>query len=53
MLVIKRDGRLESVKFDKITSRIEKLCYGLNRDYIDTIAIVKKIIEGIYDRVTT
>ncbi len=53
MLVIKRDGRLESVKFDKITIRIEKLCYGLNRDYIDIIAIVKKIIEGIYDQVTT
>ncbi|WP_342264948.1 ribonucleoside-diphosphate reductase subunit alpha [Cardinium endosymbiont of Philonthus spinipes] len=53
MLVIKRDGRLESVKFDKITARIEKLCYGLNRDYIDVIAIVKKIIEGIYDQVTT
>ncbi|ROT47460.1 ribonucleoside-diphosphate reductase subunit alpha [Candidatus Cardinium hertigii] len=53
MLVVKRDGRLESVKFDKITFRIEKLCYGLNRDYIDVIAIVKKIIGGIYDRVTT
>ncbi|CAH2560088.1 ribonucleoside-diphosphate reductase subunit alpha [Cardinium endosymbiont of Oedothorax gibbosus] len=53
MLVVKRDGRLESVKFDKITARIEKLCYGLNRDYIDVIVIVKKIIEGIYDRVTT
>lgn len=53
MLVVKRDGRLESVKFDKITLRIEKLCYGLNRDYIDVIAVVKKIIEGIYDRVIT
>ncbi|AWN82070.1 ribonucleoside-diphosphate reductase subunit alpha [Candidatus Cardinium hertigii] len=53
MLVVKRDGRLESVKFDKITSRLEKLCYGLNRDYIDTIVVVKKIIEGIYDQVTT
>ena len=53
MLVLKRDGRLESVKFDKITFRIEKLCYGLNMDYIDVTAIVKKIISGIYDRVTT
>ncbi|CCM10137.1 Ribonucleoside-diphosphate reductase large subunit [Cardinium endosymbiont cEper1 of Encarsia pergandiella] len=53
MLVVKRDGRLESIKFDKITLRIEKLCYGLNRDYIDIIAIVKKIIEGIHDRVAT
>ena len=25
MLVIKRDGRKESVKFDKITARIDKL----------------------------
>ncbi|TDG95374.1 ribonucleoside-diphosphate reductase subunit alpha [Cardinium endosymbiont of Culicoides punctatus] len=53
MVVVKRDGRLESVKFDKITLRIEKLCYGLNMDYIDTIAMVKKIIDGIHDRVTT
>ena len=53
MLVLKRDGRLESVKFDKITLRIENLCYGLNIDYIDIITIVKKIISGIYDQVTT
>ena len=31
--VIKRDGRKESVKFDKITARIEKLSYGLNTKY--------------------
>ena len=30
MYVQKRDGRRESVHFDKITSRIQKLCYGLN-----------------------
>jgi ribonucleoside-diphosphate reductase alpha chain len=53
MLVVKRDGRLESVKFDKITARIEKLCYGLNLDYIHPVDIAKKVIAGIYDRVTT
>ena len=53
MLVVKRDGRLESVKFDKITARIEKLCYGLNMDYINPVDIAKKVITGIYDRVTT
>ena len=53
MLVIKRDGRYESVKFDKITARIEKLCYGLNRDFIDAVDIAKKVIAGIYDGVTT
>lgn len=46
MLVVKRDGRLESIKFDKITLRIEKLCYGLNRDYIDIIAIVKRLLKA-------
>jgi ribonucleoside-diphosphate reductase alpha chain len=30
MFVVKRDGRRETVKFDKITARIEKLCYGFN-----------------------
>ena len=30
MYVLKRSGRRESVHFDKITSRISKLCYGLN-----------------------
>ena len=53
MLVVKRDGRLESVKFDKITARIEKLCYGLNMAYIIPVEIAKKVIAGIYDRVTT
>ncbi len=53
MLVVKRDGRLESVKFDKITARVEKLCYGLNMTYINPVDIAKKVIAGIYDRVTT
>jgi ribonucleoside-diphosphate reductase alpha chain len=30
MYVLKRDNRREAVKFDKITARIKKLCYGLN-----------------------
>src|SRR3569623_1699388 len=53
MLVVKRDGRLESVKFDKITFRIENLCYGLNMDYIRPVDIAKKVIAGVYDRVST
>ena len=53
MLVIKRDGRRESVKFDKVTARIEKLCYGLNQDFISPIEVAKKVIDGIYDGVTT
>ena len=30
MHVVKRDGRTESVHFDKITSRISKLAFGLD-----------------------
>jgi ribonucleoside-diphosphate reductase alpha chain len=53
MLVVKRDGRLESVKFDKVTARIEKLCYGLDMNYMNPVDLAKKVIAGIYDRVTT
>ena len=53
MLVIKRDGRRESVKFDKITARIEKLCEGLNQDFVKPVEIAKKVIDGLYDGVTT
>jgi len=53
MYVIKRDGRSESVKFDKITARTEKLCYGLNPDLVDPIDVARKVIEGLYDGVTT
>jgi ribonucleoside-diphosphate reductase alpha chain len=53
MFVIKRDGKKETVKFDKITARIEKLCYGLNPALVDPIDVAKKVIEGLYDGVTT
>lgn len=53
MLVVKRDGRRETVKFDKITARIEKLCYGLDGNYTDPIEVSKKVIDGLYDGVTT
>ncbi|GFR21475.1 DNA replication licensing factor mcm7-B [Trichonephila clavata] len=53
MYVIKRDGRRENVMFDKITSRIQKLCYGLNMDYIDPAAVTLKVINGIFKGVKT
>ncbi|UKT64375.1 ribonucleoside-diphosphate reductase subunit alpha [Pedobacter mucosus] len=53
MFVHKRDGRKEAVQFDKITARIQKLCYGLNSDLVDPIDVAKKVIEGLYDGVTT
>ncbi|GAB9474251.1 Ribonucleoside-diphosphate reductase, alpha subunit [Globisporangium polare] len=53
MFVLKRDGRREDVKFDKITARITKLCYGLNEDYVDPIKISQKVVAGVYPGVTT
>ncbi|WP_448698930.1 ribonucleoside-diphosphate reductase subunit alpha [Mucilaginibacter sp. AW1-3] len=53
MYVIKRDGKKETVKFDKITARIEKLCYSLNPELVDPIDVAQKVIEGLYDGVTT
>ncbi len=52
MYVIKRDGRKEAVKFDKITARIKKLCYGLNQ-VVDPVKISMRVIEGLYEGVTT
>ena len=52
MNVIKRNGKKETIKFDKITARIQKLSYGLS-PLVDVIEVTKKVIEGIYDGVTT
>jgi ribonucleoside-diphosphate reductase alpha chain len=52
MYVIKRDGRKEPVKFDKITARIVKMCYGLD-SLVSPESVAMKVIEGIYDGVTT
>lgn len=52
MYVIKRDGRKEPVKFDKITARVKKLCYGLS-PIVQPELVAMKVIEGLYDGVST
>ncbi|AIZ41174.1 ribonucleoside-diphosphate reductase subunit alpha [Cellulophaga baltica] len=52
MYVLKRDGRKEPMMFDKITARVRKLCYGLN-ELVDPIKVSMRVIEGLYDGVTT
>jgi ribonucleoside-diphosphate reductase alpha chain len=52
MYVVKRDSRKEAVKFDKITARIIKMCYGLD-PLVSPEAVAMKVIEGIYDGVST
>ena len=53
MNVVKRDGTVEQVKFDKISSRIRKLTYALNEDYVDYFQVAQKVISGLYDGVTS
>ncbi|MBK7888798.1 MAG: ribonucleoside-diphosphate reductase subunit alpha [Bacteroidetes bacterium] len=53
MFVLKRDGKKETVKFDKITARVQKLCYGLSPEHVQAILVAQKVIEGVYDGVTT
>lgn len=52
MHVIKRNGKTETIKFDKVTARIEKLSYSLS-PLVNSIDVAKKVIEGIYDGVPT
>ncbi len=53
MYVLKRNGKQEAVHFDKITSRVMKLSYGLTLKSDDIIEIAKKVIVGIYNGVPT
>jgi ribonucleoside-diphosphate reductase alpha subunit len=53
MYVLKRSGKQEAVHFDKITSRVMKLSYGLQLKSDDIIEIAKKVIIGIYNGVPT
>jgi ribonucleoside-diphosphate reductase alpha chain len=52
MFVQKRDGKKEPVMFDKITSRVRKMCYGLNK-LVDPVQVAMRVIEGLYDGVST
>lgn len=51
--VFKRGGHKEPVKFDKITARVERLCYELDPVYVDAVQITQKVILGVYPGVNT
>ena len=53
MFVTKRDGSEEPMSFDKITSRLKKLMWGLDHKYINLFDISKKIIQGMYNKIET
>ena len=50
MRVIKRDGKHESVSFDKVLRRMQKIAKGLN---VQPDSIAQKVLAQIYDGVKT
>ena len=52
MLVVKRDGTKQTVRFDEITARIEELCVGLSH-LVSPAEVAKKVIVGMTDGIST
>ncbi|XP_017780161.1 PREDICTED: ribonucleoside-diphosphate reductase large subunit-like [Nicrophorus vespilloides] len=51
--IIKRDGHQQEVSLHKIKSRLVKLCYGLNTEFVDPLTITQNVVKGLYPGVTT
>jgi len=54
MQVVKRNEKVESLSFDKITKRIEQLCkMKPSLDMMDPIQIAQLTIQGLYNKIST
>ena len=53
MYVTKRNGQLEIVSFDKILKRIKKAGQEVNLHKIHYASLAMKVIDQIYDKITT
>ena len=52
MRVIKRSGRVEDVKFNKVTNRITKLTHGLSEN-VDVTKVAQQVFSSMYDEIKT
>lgn len=52
MKVLKRDGSIQLMKFDKVTSRLSKLTYGLD-ETISADKVAQKVVSSMYDGIKT
>lgn len=50
MEIVKRDGSRDTVKFDKILRRVQKLKKGLN---VEPVYVSQKVVAGLYENMTT
>lgn len=52
MQVTKRNGKTETMMFDKITARIKKLSWGLD-SRVDPVFVTQKVVSGLHNGVLT
>jgi ribonucleoside-diphosphate reductase alpha subunit len=52
MRVTKRDGRVEDMKFDKVTTRISNLIHGLSPE-VDPTKVAQQVFSSMYDGIKT
>ncbi|KAJ7274198.1 ribonucleotide reductase alpha subunit [Mycena rebaudengoi] len=53
MAFVYKRGRKEKILFDKITGRIDKLVYGLDKNYVIPTEVTQKVVAGVYNGITT
>nr|CAI72629.1 ribonucleotide reductase, large subunit [Euproctis pseudoconspersa nucleopolyhedrovirus] len=53
LYVTKRNGKKEALHLDKITSKLQRLSYNLNSEYIDPASITLQVVKTIYPGVST
>jgi hypothetical protein len=53
MKIVKRNGKIENIKFDKVLARIKKQTYGLDSKFVEPVEVAQKVISGLYDGVTS
>ena len=51
--VLLRNGSLEPYDVDRIRARLEKLTFGLDKNYLNLDLIIKKTEQGLYDGIKT
>ena len=51
--VTKRNGEVHPINILEIKTRLEKLSFGLDQNFVNIDAIVQKVIQGMYDKVPT
>ncbi|KAJ8986060.1 hypothetical protein NQ317_003353 [Molorchus minor] len=53
LYVTKRNCQMEEVKLEELSGDIQKLCYGLNPDFINPMTVSQKVVDGLYSGVCT